>query len=374
MRRAALQQMLAKYQPQVAQLFGVRNRQLTLDVQRLNNGNAAQASGETGAITFDRSFLRTADRADIRGALIHETTHALGVGYGKAKDEALADYARYTLNRHETPGWNPSAEVLAIAKRRDDMPAGTRGNGPGTGRDGRRKRNTGMNGMSKAPLLTPGQTQAYTSQSAAAVDAYGQAIAAIRAQGGAIRGQYKSSLADIRANRIAGAAETEGAAIERGIVGSSADLSGRAAVVADAASQRVDAQGARNAAIAGLRTDEMTAQTQLNSTLAQIQADKAAAQAELANQRFMQDMFSAQQQNYQSIYNDILKKLLGKGKNPNGTDPRAALEGHGSPPPPAAPVGYEGYAGQYGGKAQVGRGVYVPPVYSGLQRYTRGQL
>ncbi len=256
-----------------------------------------------------------------------------------------------------------------MAKRRDDdMPSGTQGNGPQDGRGNpRRRRNTGAQNSSHAPLLGPSQTFGYAAQMANAQDAYTQALAAIRAQAGGIRGEYKGALSDIRAQRIMGAAETEGAAIERGIIGSSADLSGRAAVVAEAASAKIDARGARNSALGQLRLQQMQAQTTLNSNLLQIQADKRAAQAEKANQQFLEDQMASVQQDYDSMYQDILRRLLAKGKNPAGEDPRASL----TAPPPGATggtIGHPAAFGDYAGKFVDSRTFSGYDPYVGLSR------
>ncbi len=96
--------LLREWSPQVAQFFGVQPRQLTLHFGQTDTaGAAAEANQTTGEITMSRDFLRNATREDLRGNLIHEATHALGVGFGKSsqKVETLADYARYRLNPNE---------------------------------------------------------------------------------------------------------------------------------------------------------------------------------------------------------------------------------------------------------------------------------
>ena len=350
-RRGFIRRVEQNYAGDIAKLFGIPQQNLTFNVvkgltRNSEDGRLAQAAN--GVIDIDRKFLRRGDPRDVRGALIHEMTHAMGPGMDGKRAETFADYARYTLNKNEFSEWKPSAEVLAMAERRGTGMAG-QPNGPRQGRNGGHKRNAGTNQRSKnggylpsgAPPLGPAQSQAFTAQMAALQNSYSNALAAIRAQGGEIRGQYQSGLADIKANRIAGTAETEGAALSRGIVGSSADLGGRAAVVAEASGARVDARMARNSALSALRVSEMQAGTDYQMGIAQVAADKAAAQAELANQRFEQDMLAQQQDTYQSW----LKKILARGKNPNGVDPRAGTPDSQGSTEPIAP-----YGGQYSGK------------------------
>lgn len=339
MRKTGAQQILRQYLPEVAQLFGVRNPgQISIQVGNLPPKLAAEASFQEGIITLDQDFLESASRPDIRGAIIHEATHAIGVGHGKPdkRVEDLADYARYVLNPKDRPDWEPSEGVLRIAERRDDMlkpqtgGSGTRNNGPRTGRgyDGRRARNTFTNAQSKtpvAPLLSPGQTAGYAQQLAALQSQYTTQRSGIKAQGGAVNAEVKSAYADIRANQIASMAEAESAAIANGVVGSSADLGARAGVDIAAGASRADAKAARNNAMMQLRLAQMQAQTDYQSGIAGVAIDKATAQAELANQQFMQDQFDALAQNYQAIYQSILQRLLGKGKRVAGTDPTAPL-------------------------------------------------
>lgn len=345
MRRAGIRRLVRQYTPEVAKLFGVDPRSINVGVGNLSAaGRAGEAS--LGALTMDRGFLRTADKRDIRGAVIHEITHALGVDSKKGtRGETFADYARYRLNPQETAGWHPSEEVLRMAEKRGDrMPTNPGGQGPKTGRDVNRRRNTRQNALSKMALLSPSQTAAYAAQGAAAQDAYGQAIAAIRAQGGTIRGAYTSTLGDIRAQRIAGTAEAEGAALGRGIVGSSADLGSRAGVVAEAGAARTEARATRNADLSQLRLAEMQAGTTLQSSLAQLQLEKASALAEAKIAAFQNDEFDATQ----NLYRKLLAGIMAKGKNPVGADPRAPL---------AQPL--QPYPDPYSGKVE-SRGLYYP--------------
>ena len=342
----------------IADLFGVEYTPVSVGVQRglgEARGDGRAAEGLNGVVTFDKAWLRDASRRDVRGALIHETTHALGVGqrYGNNL-ETYADYARYMLNPKEAPYWKPSDAVLAMAERRGDV--ATAPNRPKDGRGPGHRRNTGNNQRSGnggavpytgAPPLPPGQSAAFTGQMAAVQSQYTTALAAIRAQGGAVRGEFQGTMADIQAGRISGTVAAESNALQRGIVGSSADLGARAGVVANAAGQQVDARNAKLTALAGLRVSQMQAGTDYSMGIAGIQADKAAAQAELANQRFMNDMVANSMADYQKLYKDALQRILRQGKNPAGVNPLAGSVNNMNGPNylggPAPEYGYDLY-------------------------------
>ncbi len=327
-----LERLVSRYTPKVANYWGVRKSPISIGVGRLPPENPAAASFQDRSITFNRQWLKRADTADIRGAVIHELTHALGVGDGKtAKQvENMADATRLALNPRETPGWQAPALAQRIAERRgESMTTGTRGNGPTTGRDPRRKRNTQANYMSKVPLLGPGQTFGYAAQAASLVEGYQNALASIRAQQHAIRGQAVAGREAIRADRVAGTAEAESAALATGAVGSSGDLANRAGVVAQAQQSRVALRGETNAALAQQRIAMMQAQTELSSGILGLQADKRLAQIELANQQFMQDQADARAENYQQAYLAALRRILARGKNVNGQDPRSQVQAPG---------------------------------------------
>lgn len=355
-RLAYAQQVAQQYAPQIAQLLGYSNIMPTgFSVGKVQPGAAAQASYR-GGITFDREFLKTTSKADLRGNVIHELAHVQDPNSGSGKDnvEYRADLARYALNRGD-PAWQASQGVLDMAERRG-IEMG-QPNGPRQGKNGGHKRNAGTNKRSKNggayAVLSPSQSQAYTAQLAALQSNYTNALASIKAQGGTIRAQAQSARADIKTQKIAGISETEGAAIERGILGSSADLGGRAAVIAEAAGQAVDVRTERNAAIAQLRAAQMQAQTDYQMGIAGVQADRAAAQQELANQRFQQDMLAQQTSTYQKY----LKKLLARGKNPAGADPRVAAAQGASGAAGAAPVTAAPF-GDYSGKILSGSSLY----------------
>lgn len=320
MRRRGLEKMLARYQPQVAQLFGVQANQPTSISIRNIGTNPAYSSHETGDITFDRNFLRTASRQDIRGALIHEATHALGVGSQgpERKVETFADYARYMLNPREDPNWNPSAAVLRMAEKRGDVPTQSGNRGPRPGNNNR-NRNTNVNNASKypngyqAPVSSASAVQ-YGDQLAMARMQYLQQLAALKAQRSQIGQQYGMAVTDARGAAIGNMVGAEANALERGVVGSSSDLSARAGVIADRQRAIAEAQAARISGRLGLAQQAIGVRGDYYSQLSSIQ--NAMAQEQMANtiNAFGNDSFDALQQNYQ----DVLAQLRNQksGRNP----------------------------------------------------------
>jgi hypothetical protein len=181
---------------------------------------------------------------------------------------------------------------------------------------------------------------------------YSQQLAAIKLQAGSVRSQRVAAFADIKANRVQGAVAAEGDALSRGIVGSSADLGARAGVVAEAAGARVDARTASGTALAQLRINQMQANSDYSMGIAGVMADKAAAQAELANSRYQAGLIGEAMSSFQDLYQAALKKLLARGKNPAGVDPRAG----------AAPTGrlLRPYGAPFAGKVEP-QGQYYGP-------------
>ena len=199
--------------------------------------------------------------------------------------------------------------------------------------------------MPATAVLGPSQQSAYAGQLAALQAQYAQRVAALKVAGGGIRADRARAFADIRANRVQGAVAAEADALQRGIVGSSADLGARAGVVAEATNARVDARSLAAQQLAGNRVDMIGANTDFGLGVAGVIADKASAEAELANQRYMEGLIGAQTDTYQSLFKKYLARLIAAGKNPAGVSPTASLS--------------QPYGGPYSGKVEP-RGVVLP--------------
>lgn len=233
----------------------------------LAKGTAGQAS-YGGGITFDKQFLRTADRKDFRGALIHELTHTQDKNYLGDKAETRADLARFMLNPKETADWKPSADVRAMARDRGDM-AEYRGGKVGEGN--RRREGQGNKeskkvpgaggktpGAAALPAMTPAQTAAYYDQLSGLYQTYQNQLMDLRQQRVGLRTAFKTQRTDIRGEMIGGLADAQNAGIERGTLGGSAQAQGEIGIRAEAEQAR---SAAKNEMLQGLAYNRI-AQTQ----------------------------------------------------------------------------------------------------------------
>lgn len=328
---ALIERIATKYGPDILSLLPqAKGRSLSFSAENLE-GRLAQGSFDTGEITFDRRFLRNATLADLRGATIHETTHAYGAGYGKAKrGETLADYARYKLNPHEAGYWNPSA---AVQRFDANHPQGDNMAGPGSNRTGAgSNKNTTINDYSKAPKPKPigalgsgvpgaadpatyggyaTQVMGLQQRLAAAMAAKKQGIAGAQAQYALAKQQAAGSL-------VEGVTAAESNALQRGILGSSADLGGRAAAVTDAATAQQAALAERNQGIASQQVAAMGAVGEFYTGLGTAQFDVANAQSAQALQRYQNDLLAQGNQNYTKLQQQWLAYLRSRGRTRDG--------------------------------------------------------
>lgn len=231
-------------------------------------------------------------------------------------------------------------------------------NGPRAGRGSGRQRNTLVNNASKAttptgptttsyqaPLSSSSQVQ-YGSQLAQARYDYLSQLAALKAQRAQVGAQFGVAAQDARSAAIGNMAAAEGGAQDRGLLGSSLDLSGRAGVIADRQRAIADAQSQRAAGRLDLAQQGIGVRSGYYTQVAGIQ--NAIAQEQMYNgiQAFQNDTFDAMQQNYQDILQAILDRKRGRTPiqrnglggvagasaahvdNPNHGDPFAGASGH----------------------------------------------
>jgi len=338
---ALVQRLTEKYGPQVANLFNVEYMAPDVRVAGAGELGGDYAQGGANGTVYSRKYLRNASVSDLRGVVAHETTHALGVGAsGPTKHfEALADYATYRLAPKTTPGWQPRPEVMAIAEKRGYNPNfGTQGDtmaGPGSNRTGAgSNKNTVVNAYSKKPK-PPTSPTAYGSQAtpppadpstyggyAAQVMGLQQRLAAAMALkkttiGGA-QAQYMLAKQQAAASQVSGVTSAESDALQRGILGSSADLGNRAGAVTDAAALRQAALADKNQAVAGAQVGAMGAVGEFYTGLGQAQFDVANAQANIAAQRYQNDAFDVLNQNYAKLQAQWQRFLQRRGRTRTG--------------------------------------------------------
>lgn len=163
-------------------------------------------------------------------------------------------------------------------------------NGPRAGRGAGRFRNTLVNNASKNPVVGPASGYGYGAELGQLGQNLLSTLAGLRAQKGLIAQQFATDKADARAARVAGAQATEADALQRGIVGGSADLGARAGVVAQHKTDVASAIQAKLAGKLGLRQERLAAQNQYHTGVFDVLARKAAEEAEMANQAFLEDL------------------------------------------------------------------------------------
>lgn len=303
----------------IADLFGIKKLPVNFSVGKVGGDAVAVTQGQN--ITFDPDYLRDASRADIRGATIHELTHAYGMGglYGKGnKTETYADYARYALNRGD-PGWDPSREVREMAERRGDMANNAGSNGPRAGAGTGRNRDTTVNKASKATPYNPYMSVggSFGAGQDLATARYNQLLqlAQLKAQKSQLKGAFKEGRADARAGQVQGMADTVNASLESGGFGSSVDYQGRTGVNA-----------AYQEEVAGLRQDRALGKLDIQNQKLGVNAEYAQAvaaiQQRMAEERYnsLNGQFSSNLYGANGVdYKSILKQLLDQK---NGNNPR----------------------------------------------------
>lgn len=217
--------------------------------------------------------------------------------------------------------------------------AGTDGNGPKVG-DGGRKRNTAANilsknkvdytnpgGASALPSLSPAQTSNYYSQLSGLYAGYQQQLSALKLQRVGARADFRAMRAQTRSEMIGGLAGTENANIERGVLGSSADLQQRAGVRGEAAAQIQAGKQAKQMSIASSRLDEGQAGIDYFMGVQNLESQKLAQQQETLAQQLQQNLIVSGQETQMDYLKDIFEALTtstqggggGGGGGGNGT-------------------------------------------------------
>lgn len=233
------------------------------------------------------------------------------------------------------------------------------GNGPRAGRTTGRARNTLVNNASKATKPSPGKfpglpggyqapvssagAVGYGDQLAAARYQYLTQLAALKSQRGLYNQQYRTSVADARSVVPGQLASVQQGATDRGVLGSSAQLSDEAGVLAARTRAIADAKSQRVAQRLDNRMQQLGAQGSYYGQVSSI--NNAIAQEQAANtiMAFQQDQFDAMQQNYQSTYQNILQSLKDQ-KSGRVPRQRNGTRRPGQTPPIIADPSARGYA------------------------------
>lgn len=320
-------------------------------------GNTGIAETAGSAISFNKQWLANASKQEVKGVIAHELGHVLqgaGSTLSGVQQESYGDALRARMGLGVGQGYNSTQEKqmerLSNAEFRqlssmaqsgsidrgwlkEAGMAGTDGNGPKAGAGGRR-RNTAANLFSKntlnyqnpggaqaLPAMSPSQTANYYSQLAGLYAGYQNQLAALKLQRVGARADFRAQAADVRAQKLTGLADTENAAIERGVVGSSADLQARAGVRGAAETQLQSAKQQRAMTVAESRLGAQQAGTQYFMGVQGLEATKLAAQQEALSNQLEQNLIVSGQESTMNVLKAIYDSLTanyGGGGGGNG--------------------------------------------------------
>jgi hypothetical protein len=324
---------------------------------KFGNTDVGETSGQQ--VTFSKDWWSNADQRDRRGALIHELTHvatrnqnlggdAAGVAWANNGIEQGADAVRYALVGAHGINQDTLGAAQHIARQSgwlgDNM--GTGNGGPPNG-NGRRKRDTLANNASKsggytAPLSLGSGSQ-YSGQLAQARYDYLAQLAKLRQEVGLAKATKQQQFAVARTQRISDTSSAANAAADRGVYGSSIDMSGRAAAVSGETEARASAMLALQQAKLGAQSGALDARSGYYSTVSQVQAAMAADRAANTINAFQNDTFDARQLNYEDIRQAIIDAKRGdrpRQRRGAGADPYYGPAGNDRGPQSAGGNGY----------------------------------
>ena len=149
-----------------------------------------------------------------------------------------------------------------------------------------------------------------------AVNLYGgyrDSLSLLKLDRGRLKTAFRAQRGDIRTQRREDLQSAAGAAVDRGVLGSSADVSARSSIVANAASQIVQARDARTQGIQSNLAQAMQARRDFFAGMAGLQAQRAAMKGAAANKNFLERIIEARMRN---------------NNNNNGNNPNQGGEGN----------------------------------------------
>ena len=201
--------------------------------------------------------------------------------------------------------------------------AGTDGNGPKVG-EGGRMRNTFANVLSKnkvdyqnpggasaLPSLDPASTANYYSQLAGLYAGYQNQLIALKQQRIGARADFQMAKAQVNAQKIGDLASVENQAVERGVLGSSADLQQRGAVRGAAEAGIQAAKQERMMTVAGTRIAGQQAGIDYFMGVQGLEAQKLAQQQDLLAQQLQQNLIVSGQESQMDVLQQIYQSLSG---------------------------------------------------------------
>lgn len=143
----------------------------------------------------------------------------------------------------------------------------------------RRDQTRPRQGAGIVPPIDPNAAFSFNAQLQGLVGQTKGVLGSLKTQRQLIKSAFVNQRAAILRSRQSGLADAEGAAIDRGVLGSTGDFKARSSVRANAASQLAEAMNARAQALLANRTAQMQANSDLNMGVYNLEAQQAALQS-----------------------------------------------------------------------------------------------
>jgi len=197
---------------------------------------------------------------------------------------------------------------------------------------------TNPGGASALPSLDPAQTANYYRQLAGLYAGYQNQLLQLKQERIGAKADFRDAAAQIRAQKIGDLATVENQAIERGVLGSSADLQGRSAVRGAAEAGIQQARRTKLETIAATRLAGQAAGIDYFMGMQGLEAQKLAQQQQLLASQLQQNLIVSGQETQMDIMAAIYKSLTGGA----ATAPAGGVVGGlaATPPPPRRPGKY----------------------------------
>lgn len=135
--------------------------------------------------------------------------------------------------------------------------------------------------------LDPAQISGWADQEGGLLEQYGESRALLRADRGRLRQAFRQTKRDIKTQRKFDYSAAAGAANDRGVLGSSADVTARQDVLSGAASARLAARDEFRQGVVQNQQQKLAAHRDLITGLASLQGQRAAAQSNAALQAYI---------------------------------------------------------------------------------------
>lgn len=197
--------------------------------------------------------------------------------------------------------------------------------GPGSNLTGTRSNNTVIHNQSKKPpapswlggpppaaLASPGSQLGYANQTAGLQTQYAGALALQKSQIAKARSDAILARQQAKSTAVENMAGAVNGALDRGLLGSSIDLSGRSAVLAQLGTDKQAALAAKSAAVGAAKADTIGAMGSYYLGLGQVQSEQAMDSAELSIKQYEADQYGLLNQNFAAWQDYYAKQMRGR--------------------------------------------------------------